>query len=145
MNQGLDAAEVAEALRVSIGLFLRRLRQVQAEGELTLPESSALVRLDRGGPATPGVLARLEQISPQSMGATLGALEARGLVERRPDPGDGRRAVMSLTEAGLQMLRSRRSARTGQLAQALASGFTQPELRQLMAAAPLLERLAQSI
>jgi DNA-binding MarR family transcriptional regulator len=145
MNQGLDAADVAEALRVSIGLFLRRLRQVQVEGELTLPERSALVRLDRGGPATPGVLAKLEQISPQSMGATLGALETRGLVERRPDPGDGRRAVMSLTEAGLQMLRSRRSARTGQLAQALSTGFTQPELRQLMAAVPLLERLAQSI
>jgi DNA-binding MarR family transcriptional regulator len=145
MDQELDARDVAEALRTSIGLFLRRLRQGRAEGELTLPESSALARLDRGGPATPGVLARLEQISPQSMGATLGALEARGLVERRPDPGDGRRAVMSLTEGGLQTLRNRRSARTGQLAQALSSGFTQPELQQLMAAVPLLERLAQSI
>jgi DNA-binding MarR family transcriptional regulator len=145
MSQDLDAEDVAEALRVSIGLFLRRLRQVKAEGDLTLPESSALVRLDRGGPATPGVLAKLEQISPQSMGATLGALEARGLIERRPDPGDGRRSVMSLTNAGLQMLRSRRTARTSQLARALSAGFTQPELQQLMVAAPLLERLAQSI
>jgi DNA-binding MarR family transcriptional regulator len=78
---------VAAALRVSIGLLLRRLRQVQVEGELTLPESSALARLDRGGPTTPARWPRLEQISPQSMGATLAALEARGLVERRPDPG----------------------------------------------------------
>ena len=37
-------------------------------------------------PATPGELAKLEQISPQSMGATLASLEARGLVQRRPDP-----------------------------------------------------------
>jgi DNA-binding MarR family transcriptional regulator len=127
------------------GLLLRRLRQVQAEGELTLPETSALVRLDRGGPATSSALAKLEQISPQSMGATLGALEARGLVERRPDPGDGRRAVMSLTEAGLRTLRNRRNARTQQLAKALSAGFTPAELSQLMTAAPLIERLAQSI
>jgi DNA-binding MarR family transcriptional regulator len=132
-------------LRVSIGLLLRRLRQVQAEGELTLPESSALARLDRGAPATPTALAKLEQISPQSMGATLGALEARGLVERRPHPEDGRQVLISATEAGLQALRNRRNARTEHLAQALSTGFTRSELEQLTAVAPLLERLAQSI
>lgn len=145
MSQDPDVSEVAGALRVSIGLLLRRLRQVKAEGELTLPESAALARLDRGGPATPSALARLEEISPQSMGATLAALEARGLVERRPDPDDGRRAVISVTEPGLQLLHDRRNARTERLAQALSAGFTRAELRQLMAAAPLLERLAQSI
>ncbi|MEA2532409.1 MAG: hypothetical protein QOJ93_220 [Actinomycetota bacterium] len=145
MTQDPDIQQLAGMLRVSIGLLLRRLRQVQAEGELTLPESSALARLDRGGPATPTALAKLEQISPQSMGATLGALEARGLVERRPDPEDGRRVVISATEAGLQALRNRRNARTEHLAQALSTGFTRSELEQLMAVAPLLERLAQSI
>src|ERR1700727_1141223 len=102
MSEDPDVGQVAAALRVSIGLLLRRLRQVQVEGELSLPESSALVRLDRGGPTTPGELAKLEQISPQSMGATLAALEARGLVERRPDPQDGRRGLMSLTAAGVR-------------------------------------------
>jgi DNA-binding MarR family transcriptional regulator len=145
MSQDPDAGDVAAALRVSIGLLLRRLRQVPAEGELTLPESSALARLDRGGPTTATALARLEQISPQSMGATLGALEERGLVERRPDPGDGRRAVISLTGAGLRALRNKRNARTQQMARALSAGFTPSELSQLMAAAPLLGRLAQSI
>ena len=91
------------------------------------------------------MLAKLEQISPQSMGATLGALEARGLVERCPDPSDGRRAVMSLTEAGRQVLQDKRNARTQQLAQALSAGFTRDELGLLMAATPLLERLAQRI
>jgi DNA-binding MarR family transcriptional regulator len=145
MSQDPDVDQVAAALHVSVGLLLRRLRQVQAEGDLTLPESSALSRLDRGGPATPSSLAKLEQISPQSMGATLGALEARGLVERRPDPQDGRLVVISATEAGLQSLRNRRDARTQGLAQALSTGFTRAELKQLMAVAPLLERLAQSI
>src|SRR5580693_1998360 len=106
MTSHPDINDIAGALRVSIGLLLRRLRQAQAEGELTLPESSALTRLDRGGPATASALAKLEQISPQSMGATLGALEARGLAERAPDPEDGRQTFLSVTDAGLQLLRS---------------------------------------
>jgi DNA-binding MarR family transcriptional regulator len=145
MTQGPDASEVAGALRVSIGLLLRRLRQLRVEGELTLPESAALARLDRGGPATSSALARQEQISPQSMGATLASLEAKGLIERRPDPEDGRRAVLSVTGAGLQWLRSKRNARTERLAKALSAGFTPTELQVLLTAAPLLERLAQSI
>ena len=145
MNQNPDVYDVASALRVSIGLLRRRLRQAPAEGELTLPESSALTRLDRNGPATATALARQEQISPQSMGATLSALEARGLLQRQPDPGDGRRVVLSVTEAGRQAMQDRRNARTEQLARALSDGFTPAELRQLMAAAPLLERLAESI
>ena len=140
-----DIDQMAAALRVSIGLLVRRLRQVAVDGGLTLSETSALARLDRGGPTTPGVLARQEQISPQSMGATLAALEARGLIERRPDPGDGRRVVMSITDAGLELLRSRRNAKVQQLARALAAEFTSAELDQLAAAAPLLERLGQSL
>jgi DNA-binding MarR family transcriptional regulator len=137
--------QIAAALRVSIGLLVRKLRQVPVEGGLTLPETSALARLDRGGPTTPGELAKQEQISPQSMGATLAALEARGLIERRPDPGDGRRAVMSITDAGLELLGSRRNAKVQQLSRALAAQFTPAELEQLAAAAPLLERLGQSL
>ncbi len=137
--------EVAVALRLSVGLFLRRARQMPLEGDLSLPESAALVRLDRGGPATAAALAKLEQISPQSMGATLAGLEARGLVERRRDPDDGRRVILSISAAGRDVLGSRRNARTEALAGALAAGFTPAELRQLMAATPLLERLAHSI
>src|ERR1035437_1135290 len=145
MSQVPDAGQLAAALRVSIGLLLRRLRQGGGGREVSPPESSALGRLDRSGPATPSELAKREQISPQSMGATLAALQARGLIERRPDPQDGRRAVLSVTGAGHDVLRDKRNARTEQLAQALSTGFTPAELRQLMAAAPLLERLAQSI
>jgi DNA-binding MarR family transcriptional regulator len=144
-DQELELRDVAAALYVSVGLLRRRLRQSRIDGELTLPETSALARLDRGGPATTAALARVEQISPQSMGATLGALEARGLIERRPDPQDGRQTVLSASEAGREILRSRRTARTEQLAQALSAGFTATELEQLMAAAPLLERLAQNL
>ncbi len=140
-----DVGQIAATLRLSVGLLLRRLRQVPTTDELTLSESAALARLDRGGPATAAALARLEQISPQAMGATLSSLESRALVQRAPDPDDGRRVILSITEPGLQVLRDRRNARTERLAEALSSGFTHAELEQLMATAPLLERLAQSI
>jgi DNA-binding MarR family transcriptional regulator len=138
-------AKVALDLRLAVGLLRRRLRQTPVEGDLTLPETAALARLDRGGPSTASALAREEQISPQSMGTTLAGLERRGLLSRAADPEDGRRVVLSLSDAGRQALRGRRAARTEQLARALAENFTEAELEQLEAVAPLLERLAESV
>jgi DNA-binding MarR family transcriptional regulator len=137
--------EVAGALRVGIGSLVRRLRQVQPDGGLSLSESSALARLDREGPSTSAALAKLEQITPQSMGATLSALESRGLVQRRPDPDDGRRAVMSLTRAGSDIVRRRRDASTEVIARLLAADFTAAEIEKLRIASVLILRLAQSL
>jgi len=145
MTREPDVSDVAVALRDSIGLLLRRMRQQQPDGALTLPEGAAMTRLNRGGPTTSSALAKLEQISPQSMGATLAGLETRGLVARHPDPEDGRRVVLSVTEAGQRILQDKRNARTDQLAQALSARFTPDEIGQLAVAAPLLERLAQTI
>jgi DNA-binding MarR family transcriptional regulator len=142
---GPGAADVAEALRVSLGLLYRQLKQVPSHGELTLPESAVLARLERGGPTTATALARREQISAQSVGATIAGLEARGLVERSADPDDGRRSLVSLTDAGLKALRNRRDQRSRRIAAALDADFSPSELRQIAAAAPLIERLAQQI
>ena len=139
------AHDVASALRLSIGLLVRRLRQGPHDGGLTLPEVSALAHLDRSGPTTSSALAKVEQISPQSMGATLAALEARGLIERHPDPSDGRRIVLSVTPAGAQLRRERHDARSQRMAQVLVAEFTPAELDQLAVAAPLIERLAQHL
>ncbi|HWG00317.1 MAG TPA: MarR family transcriptional regulator [Trebonia sp.] len=140
-----ELLEVAATLRMSVGMLMRRLRQAMPEGELPVPEMSALSRLDRGGPASSSELARYERISPQSMGATIAALEQRGMVARTRDPEDGRRIVLSITETGRQVVHDRRSARTEQIARALDGGFTPAELGQLLAVAPLLERLAEKL
>jgi DNA-binding MarR family transcriptional regulator len=140
-----DPLEVAAALYLSIALFLRQLRRSPVQDELTPPEISALERLDRAGSATPGRLAAAEQITPQAMGATLAELTRRGLAERRPDPADGRRVVISLTEAGRRFVRNKRTARTEQLARVLSDRFTREELDVLRAAAPLIERLGESL
>jgi DNA-binding MarR family transcriptional regulator len=138
--------DVAGALHASVRLLVQRLRQTQAVGgHLTSPETSALARLDSTGPTTAAELARLERISPQSMGATVGALEERGLVGRAPDPADGRRSILSLSADGRALLQRRRSARSEHLSAALESAFTRAEVKQLQAAAPLIERLAQNI
>ncbi len=145
MGDEPDVDEVAEAVLAGVSLLVRRVRQSPVEGELSMPERSAMSRLARNGPATSAALARLEQISPQSMGATLARLEARGVVQRGADPSDGRRVVLSLTAAGVSLLRTKRSARSAQLARALADGFSEAELVQLAAAAPLLERLGRRL
>jgi len=140
-----NASEVASALRVATGLLYRKLKQTQPEGELTLAESSALGRLERFGPASSSELARVDRISPQSMGVTVAALLERGLIERSRDAEDGRRIVLSVTEAGRQVVHDKRGKRTEQIAAALRDGFTDAELTLLMTAAPLLERLAEKI
>ena len=140
-----DISEVAGALRVAVGLVVRKLRQALSEGELTLAESSALSRLERGGPATSSDLARVERISPQSMGVTVAALLERGMIERSRDPEDGRRIVLSITETGRRIVHDKRGARTEQIAAALRTGFSDAELGQLMAVVPLIERLAEKL
>ena len=137
--------DLAVALYDGIALIARRLRQAPTPGELSMPERSALSRLYRGAPATAADLARAEQITPQAMATTLATLEQRGLVERRPDPDDRRRLIMSVTKTGADMRRHKRNARTGQVATTLAERFTPEEHEILAAAVPLIERLAESI
>lgn len=140
-----DATDVAAALLVGVGALVRRLRYLQLEDALTMPERTALARLDREGPATSAELARKEQITPQAMGATLSALQARGLVERHSDPADRRRVVLAPTSAGSRVLTEKRSAKTELMARVLAEEFTAAQLKQLAVAAPLIERLAHDI
>jgi DNA-binding MarR family transcriptional regulator len=140
-----DISEVAGRLRVSVGQVVRKLKQAADLEELSLAESSALSRLERGGPATSSDLARLERISPQSMGVTVAALLERGLIERSRDPQDGRRIVLTITEEGRRTVHDRRGVRTEMIAEALRDGFSADELAQLLAAAPLLERLAEKL
>ncbi|MGQ4512882.1 MarR family transcriptional regulator [Streptomyces sp. DW26H14] len=145
MNDHPDPEGVASALLASVSVLVRRVHHVPVEG-LTIPERTALSRLDRSGPTTSSALAREAQITAQAMGATLGALRARGLVERRQDPDDGRRVVLTVTDAGRRELKNKRDARTGLIARALTTGtFTPAELEQLAAAAALLERLARTV
>ena len=49
-------------------------------------------------------LASEEGIAPSVLAARLAQLEANGILDRNPDPGDARRVVYTLTETGLALI-----------------------------------------
>jgi DNA-binding MarR family transcriptional regulator len=142
---GHDPARLAADLRAALGPLVRRLRQFKPDGELTLSQTSALVRLDREGPATASELAAAEGIRPQSMATIVSLLYERGLVTRTPDPADGRRVVVSLSDAGREGLRGARQEKARRLTQAITEELTPEEQAALAAALPLLERITRRV
>src|SRR5690349_3421548 len=132
---------MATELRVVIGRLIRRLR---AEYTFPLSQAVVLARLDREGPLSVSELAAAERVRPQSMAQTVSDLEGDGLVQRRPDPDDRRRAPVRLTEAGLRALRQDRQRREGWLANAIDNEFTEAEQKTLREAIELLRRLAEN-
>jgi DNA-binding MarR family transcriptional regulator len=111
-----DIAPVASELRVVLGQLIRRLR---VEHRFPISQGTVLGRLDREGARSVADLAASERVRPQSMAQTVSDLEADRLVERNPDPGDGRRSLVSLTAAGRSTLEADRRHREGWLVRAI--------------------------
>jgi DNA-binding MarR family transcriptional regulator len=134
---------LAGELRVVVGRLRRRLREQASFGDLTWSQTSVLSRLDREGPATVTSLARAEGMRPQSMGATVSALEAAGLVSGSPDPKDGRQTILSLTASCQEWIKAGRAAREDWLFRAIQSKLSPGEQEELATAVNLLKRLAE--
>jgi len=144
MDDREELLTAANAVRLAVGVLNRRLRD-EWISDVSPSETAVLSRLDRGGPETIAQLARRQGITPQAMGATVAALEARGLLTRAPDPDDGRRALLSPTQHGRELIHDARNAVTERLAAALAEHFEPDEIALVRAAAPMIERLAHLI
>ncbi|XVU23861.1 MarR family winged helix-turn-helix transcriptional regulator [Actinoplanes sp. CA-054009] len=137
-----SAAHAATEVRVVFSRLRRRLREVAKLDELTPSQTSVLSRLDKGGPASSSALAAAEQVRPQSMAATIAAIEQAGLISRTPDPADGRKQLISLSDLGRERVGVSRQAREEWMARALADDFTEDERQTIIAALALLDRLA---
>ena len=82
--------------------FLHELfKRLAAEGfdDLRPAYSPVFQHIERGGTRI-GVLAERAQMTNQSMGYLVDALEKRGYVERHPDPADRRAALVVITDRG---------------------------------------------
>lgn len=140
MSTRTDTALIASELRVVLGQLMRRLR---SEHRFPLSHGAVLGRLDREGPQSVSELAVAERVRPQSMAQTVGELEADGLVARRPDQSDRRRASVELTEQGRETLLGDRRQREGWLAEAIDADLSTDEQVVLARAVELLRRLAE--
>lgn len=138
-----SAARAARDLRVLVGRLRRRFKDVRAAEDLSASQTSALARLAGEGPSSASALAGVERVRPQSMAATLAALEERELVRRSPDPDDGRRHVVALTEAGRERAEGAQAAREEWLTTALRERFTEQERTTIIEALGLLDRLSE--
>ena len=112
--------DAAEALGDAVDTLLRAYKQVArhpAHGTLPLIE---LAQLLDGGEVRPGELAALRGVDQSVVSRQVGELVARGLVERRADPADGRAGLVGLTPAGRALLRDVAATRRRWLSDALA-------------------------
>lgn len=135
-----EVGSLASDLRVVVGQLIRRLRAEQQR--FSMSQGSVLGRLDREGARSVSDLAAAELVRPQSMAQTVADLEAAGLVERRPDPDDRRRALVSLTESGTETLGADRRQREGWLAREIAD-LSVEDRRTLARAVRLLATIAE--
>ena len=139
-----SAAAAARDLRVVFSRLRRQLRGLAIDDDLTPSQTAVLTRLWKEGASSASALAGAERVRPQSMATIVAALEQRGLIERTPDPEDGRRQVVSLTEAGRERAKSDRQVREEWLARGIHERYSESERRTILDALSLLERLTES-
>jgi DNA-binding MarR family transcriptional regulator len=134
----LDAGAFAAAIE-DFNRFYIRLPLLE---KLPFTTLSVLDTLANAGPMRLTELARTEQVSQPGITQLVTRLERDGLVERRPDPDDGRAVLVHITEAGRRIGRSRHADRTRHLTPLLAR-LTAEQRRAIADALPALTRLAE--
>jgi DNA-binding MarR family transcriptional regulator len=134
----LDVDRLTTVIEDFNTLFIR-LPSVQRFNFSTL---SVLHTLDRSGPLRLTGLLATEQLKQPALTSMVAKLEQDGLIQRRPDPDDGRASLLSLTRAGRQIVRSRHANRVAKLT-ALVAQLTPAERAVLAGSIDVLGRLTE--
>jgi DNA-binding MarR family transcriptional regulator len=147
MNIAIDDTTLTDSaarLRLAIVRTSRRLRQEAAggDGQLTPTALAALATVERHGPLTPSELAEIERVKRPTATRTLRGLVEAGLVDRAPDPADGRSALVSVTAAGRERLRRLRGRKNAYLARRMRD-LPAEDVATLERAAGILERILE--
>jgi DNA-binding MarR family transcriptional regulator len=119
--------EIIELLFGFMGTFRDRFLEVTAAYDLSLPQGHLLMSLDE--PIPMGDVAAGMGYDASHITTLVDQLEGRGLVERRPDPGDRRVKHIVITEPGAEL----RDQMEDQLLVSLLplDQLTKPQLQQL--------------
>ena len=139
-----SAATTAREVKVVVSRLRRRIQALAFTDDLSGSQAAVLSRLHKEGPSSSSVLASAESVSHQAIGAILTVLQARGFIQRTPDPTDGRRQLIALTAAGAARVEHTSSEREEWLARALQDRLTEDERRAVRHAMTLLDRIAES-
>lgn len=132
-------------LRDDIVALARRLRQSAPPGGESWTALMALGAIERSeGQAIPSRIGAELDLRSSNLAHLLGDLAQRGLVQRTPDPADKRKMRLSITAAGADVVREARAKRDGWLIEAMRACLSPDEQAQLIAAGPLMRRLALS-
>jgi DNA-binding MarR family transcriptional regulator len=140
----IPITDSAARLRMAIVRTARRLRQeaaAEATG-LTPTSTAALATIERHGPLTPSELAEIERVKRPTVTRTLGCLEREGLVERTPDPVDGRSSLVAINSAGRERLRRLRGRKNAYLAKRMRD-LSAADIEALERAAEILEQMRE--
>jgi len=136
-------SDTASHLRNAIVRTSRALRQEAAgESGLSPTQTAALASISRSGPLTPSELAAIERVKRPTMTRTLACLEREGLIERTPDPADGRSSLVAVNDAGRERLARLRRRKSAYLARRLRK-LDPEEVATLARAAALLDRMRE--
>ena len=133
-----EPAALATDLRDAIRPLWRRFNEHRT---LSLGKVGILSHLDRDGSMSATGLAALERISHQAVATAARELEELGLVSRSPDPADGRRMLVTITDQGRERLHLERTAGQDWLVRAVTDRLDADERAALAATVPLLNRL----
>lgn len=110
--------------------------------KLSFTTLSVLHTLSRKSPMRLTELTANEQVTQSGITQLITRLERDGLVERRPDPNDGRVVQVHITARGANVIDSRRSERIEQLSKFI-EGLTPEEKQAIASAIPALRRVVQ--
>jgi len=117
-DRGVSHEDVAKGIEQAAILLVRHISDRAA---LSLTASMAMDTLDREGPARVTTLAAATGIGQPSMTELVNRLQRQSLVTRVEDPGDGRAALITITDAGRDLLDDQRRNRRQRLAELLAA------------------------
>jgi DNA-binding MarR family transcriptional regulator len=133
-------ARLASDLSLAVVRLARQLRFRRPDSPVSLSQLSALATLSKEGPMTPGMLAVRERVRPPSMTRVIASLVDLGFVDRTPHPDDGRQVLVSVSNAGADLIEAERRASREWLQQRLAE-LTAAQHETLLEAADLMRAI----